>query len=107
MRKTFKDYSEFLRFIYQYTQNPENPTLRILITFTKDSFSKEYDERSRTYMTNSKQKAFGNYAGSSIFGNCLDGSDDGVRLDYYMNTPYTPWKVEKVTIMETELRTKF
>ena len=40
--------------------------------------------------------------GYSIFGNCLDGTDQGVRLDWYMaeERDINGWKVEDCYILE-------
>lgn len=55
------------------------------IIFTKDSFTKEYSEASRTYLVSSNNKAFlPNMGGYSIYGSALDGSDPMVRLENYM-----------------------
>lgn len=41
-------------------------------------------------------------SGYSIFGNCLDGTDQSVRLDYYMaeERDINGWKVEDCYILE-------
>lgn len=55
------------------------------IVFAAKSFKKEYSEVSRTYAVSSDNKAFKPDAvGYSIYGYCLDGSDDGARLDRVM-----------------------
>ena len=51
----------------------------------------------------SDNKAFWpNMGGYSIFGYCLDGTDQGVRLDYYMaeERDINGWKVEDCYILE-------
>ena len=73
------------------------------IIFTEDSFAKEYPLLSRTYSISSDNKAFWpNMGGYSIFGNCLDETDQGVRLDYYMaeERDINGWKVEDCYILE-------
>jgi len=68
-----------------------------VIVFTKDSFREEFSEESRSYMVNSMQKYFQDgMISNSLFGNCLDGQDDGVRLDWYM----PEWKVEYCYIIK-------
>lgn len=53
---------------------------------------------SRTYVVSSNNKAYQpNKNGYSIFGNALDGSDPGVRLDHYMADEHggkNGWKVD-------------
>lgn len=69
--------------------NPSAPSA--VIVFTQDSFNKEYSETSRSYQVSLANKYFlPNQAGNSLFGNCLDGSEDMVRLDYYL----TSWKID-------------
>lgn len=44
-----------------------------------------YPERSRTYEISSDNKAFRpSCCSASLFGSCLDGTDQMVRLDWYM-----------------------
>lgn len=55
------------------------------VTFTTDSFTKDYSRTARTYLFTSNNKAFmPNASGYSIFGRCLDGTDLGIRLESYM-----------------------
>ncbi len=64
---------------------------KAVIVFTKDSFREEFSEESRSYMVTSTQKYFQDgMISNSLFASCLDGTDDGVRLDWYM----PEWKVE-------------
>ena len=65
-----------------------------VIVFTSDSFNKYYTEEQRSYRTDNFQKAFRHGTiSNSIYANCLDGTDNGVRLDWYMYDE-NPWKVE-------------
>ena len=73
------------------------------IIFTVDSFDREYPLIARTYAVSSYNKAFRpNMGGYSIFGNSLDGTDSGVRLERYMAEEGNPggWKVEDCYILE-------
>lgn len=55
------------------------------IVFTQDSFTKPFSLESRTYSVASGNKAFiDGMGGNSVFGDCLDGSEHGVRLDWYI-----------------------
>ena len=76
------------------------------ITFTADSFTKEYSEQSRTYEVSSDNKAYwSKHLGLSIFGSCLDGSDQRVNLDAYMADEHggaDGWKVEKCVLVSSE-----
>lgn len=56
-----------------------------VVVFAKESWDREYSLESRSYQVSSINKYFDpNMIGSSLFGNCLDGMDNGVRLDIYM-----------------------
>ena len=73
------------------------------IIFTADSFDREYSLLSRTYAVSSNNKAFRpNMGGYSIFGDSLDGTDIGVRLEGYMAEEGNPggWQVEDSYILE-------
>lgn len=60
-----------------------------VIVFSQENFKTEYSELSRSYSSNSNQWGW-NYSkiGRCRLGNCLDGTENGVRLDYYN------WKIE-------------
>jgi hypothetical protein len=71
-----------------------------VIVFTNRSFGvlKQYTLEERSYKVSSDAKWFDNNKnGMSLFGDCLDGKDNGVRLDHYMRlTPEEGkrWEVE-------------
>lgn len=71
---------------------------RAVVVFTKDSFANEYSEVERSYEISSDAKMFNNMCGSSLFGCCLDGKDNCVRLDWYMRGG--GWKVDYCYIIE-------
>lgn len=57
-----------------------------VVVFTKESFEIEFSETERSYEVQSDAKYFdASKGGNSLFGNCLDGKDDDVRLDRYMH----------------------
>lgn len=59
---------------------------KAVVVFTQDSFSNNFSEVERSYEISKENKYFNpNMNGNSLFGNCLDGKDDGVRLDIYMS----------------------
>lgn len=76
------------------SQLSENKSWReAVIVFTEDSWSRVYSLESRSYKVHCNAKYFdANMIGSSLFGDALDGTDDGVRLDKYM--AYDNWKVD-------------
>ena len=80
-----------------YTTKGNAERLRGVVVFTKDSFTKPYTEIQRSYEFTSDNKAFlPNQHSNSIFACCLDGTDDGVRIDWYMPN----WKVEYCYLLE-------
>lgn len=90
-------YAEFRDAMFKF--NEENPTGKLygVIVFTEDSFNRPYTEKERSYRTNNSQKAFHhNMISSSIWADCLDGKDNGVRLDWYMygENDKERWKVD-------------
>ena len=84
-----------------YTTKGNEKKLRGVVVFTEDSWNKPYTEIQRSYEFTSDNKAFlPNQLGYSIFANCLDGSDNGVRIDWYMKADEKPWKVDYCYIVE-------
>lgn len=60
-----------------------------VIVFTEDSFDKPYTVEERSYKSYSGQWGWDyKKSGRCRSGDCLDGKDDGVRLDWY------DWTVE-------------
>jgi len=65
------------------------------IVFAEDSFDKTYSEESRTYVVSSNNKAYIPGAGGySIYGSCLDGTDQNIRLEGYMRGDKA-WHIER------------
>lgn len=82
-------YSEMLDIMTKAYKDGENK--EAVIVFTEDSFSKDYSVEQRSYVVSSNNKMFNPEAlGSSLFGDCLDGTDNGVSLDLYIGK----WHVE-------------
>lgn len=97
------DYAELKQIFRELKRTSPRDDLTAHIIFTEGSFKKHYSLLSRTYCISSDNKAFWpNMGGYSIFGNCLDGTDQGVRLDYYMaeERDINGWKVEDCYILE-------
>lgn len=82
------------------TELRDNPSTweEAVIVFTADSFEQEYSEESRSYKISSDAKYFNpSMIANSLFGDCLDGSDKGVRLDMYISRGMYAsggWKVD-------------
>jgi len=97
------NYSELKQIFRELKATSPRDDLTAHVIFTEDSFKKTYSLLSRTYCISSDNKAFWpNMGGYSIFGYCLDGTDQGVRLDWYMAEEGNPggWKVEDCYILE-------
>jgi hypothetical protein len=57
-----------------------------VVVFKPESFENEFTETERSYTVYSNAKYFDpDMIGNSLFGDCLDGKDEGVRLDRYMS----------------------
>ena len=97
------NYTELKQIFRELKSSSPRDALTAHIIFTEDSFNRPYSLLSRTYLISSDNKAFWcNMGGYSIFGYCLDGTDQGVRLDGYMaeERDITGWKVEDCYILE-------
>ena len=85
-------------------ENSNKDALMGAIVFTEDSFNKAYPLESRTYIVSSRNKAYmPDMLGYSIFGSCLDGTDQCVRLDGYMKAEHggkKGWKVDYCYLCE-------
>lgn len=81
--------------IFNYVNDTHKSPVSGYIVFTQDSFDKPYSEQSRTYVVSSDNKAYiAGAGGYSIFGSCLDGSDQNIRLELYMHGD-NAWKIER------------
>lgn len=86
--------------------NEEGRTVEGYITFAPESYKQPYPLQARTYLVSSDNKRFKKgMSGNSIFGSALDGSDNGVRLDLYMqNTGNADgWVVEDCGLVSYQL----
>lgn len=97
------NYAELKQIFRGLKQDSPKEDLTAHVVFTEDSFDQHYPLLSRTYCFTSNNKAFWpNMGGYSIFASCLNGTDQGVRLDWYMAEEGNPggWKVEECYILE-------
>ena len=86
----------------------EKRVVDAFVTFTPDSFENAYTQLERTYLFTSNNKAFASPScgGYSIFGDCMDGKDSGVRLERYMADEKggkDGWKIENCGIIKYQL----
>lgn len=96
-------YSELRAAFYQHEETRPEQHLTAIIVFTEDSFDRRYPRLSRSYITSSNNKAYQpNMSSYSVFASCLDGTDQGVRLEWYMEAHGNTggWKVEDCYILE-------
>ena len=97
------NYNDLKQIFRELKRTSPREDLTAHIIFTEDSFTRDYPLLSRTYRVSSDNKAFWpNMGGYSIFAYCLDGTDQGVRLDWSMEEEGNPggWKVEDCYILE-------
>lgn len=84
-----------LSYLFRSANDKELTPIVGYITFTSDSFDKDYNEISRTYRVSSENKAYqSGMGGYSIYASCLDGTDPCIRLEGYMRGE-NAWKIEK------------
>ncbi len=78
-----------------YKTKGNKKAIYAVVVFKEDSFTKPYTETERSYRFSSDNKAFFPDAiSNSIFADCLDGTDNGVRIDWYMHDPENRWEVD-------------
>lgn len=98
------NYSELKQIFQKLKRTFPRENLTAHIIFTEDSFDEPYSLLSRTYSVSSDNNGFwSGLISRSIFAYCLDvTSDQGVRLDWYMEEEGNPggWKVEDCYILE-------
>lgn len=82
---------------YEYHGNNKGDRSAVIV-FASSNWSQPFTETQRSYRVyNNSGKAFFNgMLGNSIFADCLDGCDLGVRLDWY------DWKIERCYFEEGE-----
>ena len=96
-------YQELKETFCDLKQKSPKDDLTAHIIFTEDSFDTKYPLLSRTYCITSDNKGFWSQFSNSIFAYCLDvTSDQGVRLDWYMEAEGNKggWKVQDCYILE-------
>ena len=67
-----------------HPESEDKATVSAVDVFKQSNWDKEYSELSRSYRVYNNNRAFQpNKIAHSIYSYCLDGTDDGVRLDWY------------------------
>jgi len=69
--------------------------MRAVVVYKETNWEEDYSLESRSYRIERDNKFFQeNKISNSLYGNCLDGCDFGVRLDWYN------WEVDYCYILE-------
>ena len=94
-KMTFSEFcDEMVRYNQEHgvqTQFQGEQKIGYIVFAQGDWFNREYSVTERTYGVASGNKFFiPGMGGNSLYGGCLDGTDEGVRLDWYLRN----WKVE-------------
>lgn len=88
---SYRDMSD----VFRHVNDKHMDSVCGYIVFSQDSFDKSYSEQSRTYTVSSNNKAYiSGMGGYSIYGSCLDGTDQCIRLDGYMQGE-NAWQIER------------
>ena len=78
LSKNFEEYN------HEHDNGCDGTSITGVIVYKQSNWSKPYSEESRSYRVSSNNRAFQDgMIANSIFGHCLDGTDQGVRLDWY------------------------
>lgn len=68
-----------------------------VVVYTEDSFPRQFTEEERSYRFSKSCPYYEDGKISNrITGSCLDGLDNGVRLDWY----FDKWTIEKIYIVK-------
>lgn len=87
----------------EYNKTSLKEKLTAHIIFAENSFTQKYPLLSRTYRITSDEKSYQpDKDGYSIFGECLDRTDQDVRLEHYMAEEGVDdgWKVQDGYMLE-------
>ena len=98
-------FSELRKAFQEFNQSHNNGADREYITgvivYKASNWDKEYTETERSYRVASNNNAFkSGKISTSIYANCLDGKDIGVRLDWY-----DEWEIDYCYLDEEALET--
>ena len=92
-RLSWSELSDYLR---------KNHDKKGVVVFKQSNWEQEYTEESRSYIVSGDEKYFHDgMCGTSIWSRNLDGTDTGVRLDWYMRGP-NGWEIDYCYILGEE-----
>lgn len=87
----FVKHNEKNRVTTQYSDSKSKRLYGVVVFKSENWPGKDYSLESRSYQFVSDNKYFiPGLGGSSIFADCLDGSEEGVRLDWYLQE----WRID-------------
>lgn len=97
-------WSEMCKKMYQfntdhgYTRKGNPESIEAVVVFTGEGMNRDdYTVEQRSYRFSSDNKYFlSDQIGNSIFADCLDGTEHGVRIDWYIHE----WEVDYCYIVE-------
>lgn len=91
MDKKRMSWQELYRYMVEFNEKHNitckgfGPKVTAVAVITEDSFDAEYTEEQRSYRFTNHNKAFiPSNLSRSIFADCLDGTEMGIRLDWYL-----------------------
>ena len=96
-------WGDIITLFHEYNKvYPHGKPLTAYIVYDASNWDKPYPETSRTYAVNSWSNLFfDDKISTSLFGDCLDMTESGVRLDWYN------WKREKCYLNTDNLPTNW
>ena len=98
LKKAFCDFNEQ----HNITTKGTDKAIKGVIVFKSENWPDvDYSLEARSYEVSSCNKAYiPGQLGYSIYGSALDGTDQGVRLEQYMEYEYGYWKVDYCYLLE-------
>lgn len=98
MEKTRMSWRELCNYLVAFNEKHNitckgfGPKVTAVVVITEGSFDRAYTEEERSYRFTNHNKAFiPSNISRSIFADCLDGKEVGVRIDWYLGDS---WEVE-------------
>ena len=87
----FVKHNEEKKVTSQYSASKSNRLVGVVVFKSENWPGKDYSLESRSYQFVSDNKYFiPGLGGNSIFADCMDGSEEGIRLDFYLSS----WEID-------------
>lgn len=88
-------YSQLRNMFFEHNRKSYRKPITAVIVFDQSNWATNFSVEQRSYRVSSESNGFyENKISNAIFGDCLDGRDLGIRLDWYN------WNVEYCYIEE-------